>query len=152
FNDVNDIFQAFGNIFGDGVFGDLFGGGRRQGGRKGSDLRFDVTLTLVEAARGVTKTVRFQRQERCQTCQGSGAKPGSNPETCRYWGGEGQVIQAAGFFRMQPTRPACKGKGKTNKHHCADCRGQGMVDKKVERNVSTPAGVDNGNRMRIPGE
>jgi molecular chaperone DnaJ len=153
FNDVNDIFQAFGNIFGEGVFGDLFGGGRSgQRGRKGSDLRIDVTLNLVEAARGVSKTVRFQRQERCGTCNGSGAKPGSTPETCRYCGGQGQVIQSAGIFRMQTTCPSCQGQGQTIKQHCPDCRGQGLVVRQVELNVTIPAGVDTGNRMRLGGQ
>ena len=155
FNDVNDIFQAFGDIFGDGMFGDLFGGGGRRGGRrvqKGSDVRCDLTLDLLEAARGVSKRVKFNRHQRCATCNGSGAKPGSKPETCRYCGGHGQVVQSSGIFRVQTTCPSCRGAGSTVKHPCEACRGEGYVLSQVEREVSIPAGVDDQTRLRITGE
>lgn len=154
FTDVNDIFQAFGDIFGDGMFGDLFGGGRRGGRRvqKGGDVRADVTLDLLEAARGVAKRVKFNRHQRCATCNGSGAKPGSKPETCRYCGGHGQVVQSSGIFRVQTTCPSCRGAGSVIKNPCEACRGEGYVLTQVEREVNIPAGVDDQTRLRITGE
>ena len=126
FNDVNDIFEAFGGIFGEG-FGDIFGRGRGRGGRratKGADVRCDVTLDLIEAARGVTKVVHFERHEECTDCHGSGARPGTKPEKCKYCGGRGQVVQNAGIFRMQTTCPSCHGAGTTISDPCTGCRAQ----------------------------
>jgi molecular chaperone DnaJ len=153
FNDVNDIFEAFGGIFGDGVLGDLFG--RSRGGRrstKGGDVRCDVSLDLLEAARGVTKTVQFERHEQCTTCEGSGARKGTKPETCQYCGGRGQVVQSAGIFRMQTTCPSCHGAGSVIREACTSCRGQGYVRQKVTREVQIPAGVDNDVRLRLSAE
>ncbi|MGE0760197.1 MAG: molecular chaperone DnaJ [Pirellulaceae bacterium] len=153
FTDVEDIFEAFGDIFSGGLFGDLFGrrrGGRRQ--RRGADLRTDVTLDLEEAARGVTRTVEFQRSKRCGTCDGSGAKPGSSPEPCRRCGGHGQVVQSAGFVRVQTTCPSCQGAGSVISHPCDSCRGQGYVATRVKLDVAIPPGVDDGMRVRLPGE
>ncbi|HVX15885.1 MAG TPA: molecular chaperone DnaJ [Pirellulales bacterium] len=155
FGDVNDVFEAFGDIFGEGLFGEIFGGGRRGRGRRarrGSDVRADVTLDLLEAARGATKKIRFERAERCDECQGSGAKPGSKPETCRYCGGQGQVVQSTGIFRVQTTCPACRGAGSTIKDPCPQCRGEGQVRRRVERDVHIPAGVDGDTRLRLGGE
>lgn len=152
FTDVGDIFSAFGDIFGDSLFGDLFGGGRRQRARRGADIQCEVTLDLFEAARGVTKTIDFQRHEACATCSGSGAKPGTKPQRCSYCGGQGQVIQATGIFRVQTTCPACRGSGTTVKDHCPDCKGQGAIRRKVRREVSIPAGIDDGMRLRLAGE
>ncbi|MEO1496055.1 MAG: molecular chaperone DnaJ [Planctomycetota bacterium] len=147
FGDVEDIFSAFGD-----VFGDLFGGGRRGGRRRGRDVRCDVTLSLHEAATGVTKTVTFKRHERCGTCDGSGAAPGSGTETCGYCGGAGRVIQSAGIVRMQTTCPACQGAGQTISEPCRDCRGKGQRLRSVETEVNIPAGVDDGTRVRITGQ
>jgi molecular chaperone DnaJ len=152
FTDVNDIFSAFGDIFGDGIFGDVFGGRRGNRVRKGADVKCEVTLDLLEAARGVTKTIHYHRHETCGDCQGSGARPGSKPETCRYCNGQGQVVQSSGIFRVQTTCPACRGAGKTIKDPCSNCRGSGHVAKKVKRDVSIPAGVDEGTRLRLAGE
>ncbi len=154
FTDVNEIFEAFGDIFGDSVFGDLFGrGGRRRSGvHRGADVKCQVTLDLIEAARGASKTVRFERHAVCATCQGSGAKPGSKPEKCRYCGGRGQVVQSSGFFRMQTTCPSCRGAGSVIKEPCAACRAQGVVLERVAREIRIPAGVDNDMRLRIEGE
>jgi molecular chaperone DnaJ len=152
FTDVNDIFSAFGDIFGDSIFGDVFGGRRGTRVRKGADVKCELTLDLLEAARGVTKTIHYQRHESCTECQGSGAKPGSKPETCRYCGGQGQVVQSSGIFRVQTTCPACRGAGKTIKDPCTNCHGAGRVAKKVKREVSIPAGVDEGTRLRLAGE
>jgi len=151
FTDVNDIFSAFGDIFGDSVFGDLFGGrGRRA--NKGTDVRANITLDLIEAARGVTKTIEFQRHEQCSDCKGSGAKPGTQRSKCSYCGGRGQIIQSTGIFRVQTTCPSCQGAGSTVKEACAHCRGAGYVLHKVRREVSIPAGIDDQMRVRLAGE
>lgn len=153
FRDVNDIFDAFSDIFGESLFGDLFG--RRRGGRrvhKGADIRVDLVLDLIEVAQGTTKTVRFDRHQRCATCEGTGAKPGTQPEMCRYCGGHGQVTQSAGFFTLQTTCPACHGRGSVVREVCPTCRGGGLVVQSVTREVKIPAGVDNQTRLRLQGE
>ncbi|MEX2093204.1 MAG: molecular chaperone DnaJ [Pirellulales bacterium] len=146
FHDVEDIFSAFGDIF-----GDLFGGGRNRP-RKGRDVRSDVTLTLHEAAQGVTKTIEFQRHEKCESCQGTGAAKGSRREVCAYCRGQGRVIQAAGIVRMQTTCPKCHGGGSTVKNPCTSCRGTGQKLKKVVTDVEIPPGVDDEMRVRITGQ
>jgi molecular chaperone DnaJ len=157
FNDVEDIFEAFGDLFGGGMFGDLFGGrggrgGRRRRVRRGADIRCNVTLTLEEAARGVDKDISFRRRVRCQTCSGSGAAPGSQPTTCNTCGGQGQVIQSAGILRVQTACPNCSGTGQQISQPCADCRGSGLQNKRAELTVTIPAGVDDGMRVRVQGE
>ena len=150
FSDVEDIFSAFGDIF-----GDLFGGGGGRGRRrvrKGRDVRADVALTLQEAATGVRKTVKFKRHEPCGKCEGTGAAEGSQRETCNYCGGHGQVVQQAGIVRVQTTCPACKGEGSSVSTPCKPCRGSGQVLKKVEAEVEIPAGVDDGMQVRINGQ
>ncbi|MAT71168.1 MAG: molecular chaperone DnaJ [Planctomycetaceae bacterium] len=147
FADVEDIFGAFGDLF-----GDLFGGrGRSRRVRKGRDVRCETTLTLEEAAVGVTKTVHFQRHEVCETCSGSGAAPGSSRETCSYCGGHGQVIQQAGIVRMQTTCPACHGEGSAVSDPCRDCRGKGRQLHEAEAEVKIPAGIDDGMQIRMTG-
>ncbi len=150
FSDVNDIFAAFGDIFGESAFGDLFGGRRRPS--KGGDVRCDLTLDLLEAARGVTKTIEFQRHEACDECSGSGAKKGTSRTTCTYCAGRGQVVQSTGIFRMQTTCPSCQGVGSVVKEPCAKCRGAAFVLKKVKREIQIPAGIDDQMRIRIAGE
>jgi len=150
FHDVEDIFDMFG-----GLFGDLFGGGGGRRGRRahrGRDIRCDVTLDLEEAARGVKKTVEFERSEACPHCDGSGASPGSSRETCRRCGGHGQVVQAAGILRVQTTCPTCRGAGTVVARPCQKCRGSGFLAGRVQREVQIPAGVDNGIRLRLSGE
>ncbi|WDQ18054.1 molecular chaperone DnaJ [Rhodopirellula sp. P2] len=157
YGDVEDIFEAFGDLFGGG-FGDIFGGGSRRGGggrrrvRRGADVRCDVTLTLEEAARGCHKDIVFRRRVSCDTCDGSGAAAGSEPVTCTMCGGQGQVIQSAGILRVQTTCPTCKGAGKQIGEPCGKCRGTGTQNKKAEMNVEIPAGVDDGMRVRLQGE
>jgi molecular chaperone DnaJ len=154
FHDVGDIFEAFGDIFGGGLFGDLFGGSRRGGRRvrKGGDIRCEVLLDLPEAARGVTRTVQFDRHEKCSTCNGSGARPGTQREPCQYCGGQGRVVQSTGIFSLQSTCPSCNGKGAVVRNPCSDCRGSGYIAKTVSRDVKVPAGVDTQTRLRLQGE
>ena len=127
-------------------------GGRRGRARSGADVRADVELDLREAASGVTKSIHFDRHEFCSTCHGSGAKPGTQPERCRYCGGRGTVVQSSGIFSVQTTCPSCRGAGSTIRDACIVCRGTGAVQKRVTRDVPIPAGVDDGTRLRIPGE
>lgn len=153
FHDVEDILEAFGDVFGGGIFGDFFGGGRRgRRAHRGQDIRCDVTLDLEEAAKGVTKVVEFERSRACTKCEGTGAAPGASRETCRRCGGHGQVVQAAGILRVQTTCPTCRGAGSVVAHPCPECRGSGYRAGKVKREVPIPAGVDNGVRLRLSGE
>lgn len=154
FNDISDIFEAFGDLFGGGIFGEALGGGRRRGqrARKGRDVFCAVRMTLLEAARGVTRSVTFERHEPCGECDGSGARSGSTPEVCDYCGGQGQVLQSAGVFRLQSTCPACRGAGRIVRDRCPACGGEGVRLERVERRVTIPAGVDADVRVRLAGE
>jgi molecular chaperone DnaJ len=152
FQDVGDIFEAFGDLFGD--FG-MFGGGRKargRGVRRGANLRAGVTIDLAEAAEGTTRTLEIDRRELCDACDGSGAKPGTTPETCHYCGGQGQVVQTQGFFRLQTTCPACGGAGQVIRDKCQKCAGSGRQSKRVKLEVKVPAGVDNGMQLCLRGE
>ncbi|ADB17691.1 chaperone protein DnaJ [Pirellula staleyi DSM 6068] len=149
FHDVEDIFEAFG-----GIFGDLFGGGGRRGGkrqRRGQNIRVDVTLDLEEAARGVKRTVEFPRSKSCETCSGSGSRPGAQKATCRRCNGHGQVVQSMGFVRVQTTCPGCNGSGSMITDPCESCRGGGYVQKMEQLEVSIPAGIDDGMQVRLSG-
>ncbi|MDG2385038.1 MAG: molecular chaperone DnaJ [Pirellulaceae bacterium] len=155
FDNVEDIFDAFGDLFGGGgVFGDIFGGGRGRGARRhrGNDVKCEVALTLNEAAQGVTKKVHFGRHEACESCRGSGSKPGASGETCRRCNGHGQVVQSAGILRVQTTCPTCHGAGKVISDPCDFCHGAGALANQVELEVAIPAGVDDGMRVRLSGE
>jgi molecular chaperone DnaJ len=111
-----------------------------------------VTLTLHEAATGTKKDVEFHRHEPCEICQGSGAKPGTRKEICNYCQGHGQVVQAAGFVRIQTTCPSCHGEGSRITTPCPKCEGRGLGLKRVATQVAIPAGVDEGTRIRITGQ
>ena len=154
FRDISDIFEAFGDIFGGGLFGDLFGstGRGRRRVRRGADIRCQIVLDLAEAARGASKTIQFSRHEVCANCGGSGARPGTQPEPCQYCGGRGRVIQSTGIFSLQTTCPSCHGKGAVIRHPCSCCGGAGYVPQKVTRDVPVPAGVDNDTPLRLRGE
>lgn len=152
FRDVNDIFAAFRDIFSDSMFGDFFGGSRGGRVRRGANVRCDAVLDLHEAATGVTKTVQFERHETCSACRGSGAKPGTQPERCRYCGGRGQVVQSTGIFSIQTTCPSCRGEGSIIREPCHECRGSGYVLARVTREVKIPPGVDDNSRLRLQGE
>jgi molecular chaperone DnaJ len=145
---------SFADIFGD-VFGDIFGGGGRRGGThafRGSDLRYNLELTLEEAVRGTEVRIRVPTLESCGTCHGSGAKPGTQASTCTTCGGHGQVRMQQGFFSIQQTCPACRGSGKVIKDVCDSCHGQGRVRISKTLSVKVPAGVDEGDQIRLSGE
>ena len=144
---------SFSDIFGD-VFGDNFGGdgGGRQGPQRGSDLRYTMEVSLEEAVRGATREIKVPTLQHCDTCDGSGAKPGTNPVTCGSCGGSGQVRMQQGFFQVQQTCPKCRGRGKTISDPCIDCRGQGLLEKTKTLSVKVPPGVDTGDRIRLSRE
>lgn len=141
----------FNDIFGD-VFGDIFGGGRRQRAARGSDLRYNMELTLEEAVRGVSKEIRIPVLQECEVCHGSGAKAGSQPQTCPTCRGAGQVQMRQGFFTVQQPCPTCHGRGTIIKDPCKACHGHGRVEKAKTLSVKIPAGVDTGHRVRLVGE
>lgn len=145
---------SFSDIFGD-VFGDIFGGGGgggRRGPQRGSDLRYTLEISLEEAVRGTTTSIKVPSLQHCTTCDGSGAKPGTSPVSCGSCGGSGQVRMQQGFFQVQQTCPKCRGRGKTISDPCVDCRGQGLVEKTKTLSVKVPPGVDTGDRIRLSGE
>lgn len=142
----------FSDIFGD-VFGDIFGGGRRQQRpSRGSDLQYNMELTLEEAVRGVTKEIRIPTLESCDVCHGSGAKPGTSADTCPTCHGMGQVHMRQGFFSVQQPCPTCHGRGKVIKDPCNKCHGHGRVERYKTLSVKIPAGIDTGDRVRLSGE
>jgi molecular chaperone DnaJ len=147
--------DAFGDIFGD-VFGDIFGGGRRGGGRsqvfRGADLRYELELDLNQAVFGHSVEIEVPKLAECETCHGSGAAKGSKPVTCDTCDGAGQVRISQGFFQLQQTCPRCRGSGKIIKNPCDTCLGQGRVRRTRKLAVKVPAGVDNGDRIRLSGE
>jgi molecular chaperone DnaJ len=151
-----DIFEAFGDIFGgsESPFGDFFGvsRGQRRGPQRGASLRVEFEIDFKEAALGIKKTIELQRHERCATCSGSGAKPGTSPTACQQCGGRGVVARNAGFFMLQSSCPACGGAGTRITSPCASCKGQGLVRQKREIEVTIPAGIENGTRMRVSGQ
>ena len=144
-------FGDFGNIF-EEIFG---GGGRRGGGGpqvyRGADLSYSLEITLEEAAAGVTKNLRIPAWDTCDTCHGSGAKPGTQPITCTTCHGSGQVSQRMGPFAMQQTCPTCHGTGKIIPEPCTTCHGRGRVQKNKTLEVQIPAGIDSGMRIRSSG-
>lgn len=145
-------FDGFADAFSD-IFGDIFGGAR--GGRsnvyRGADLRYNLEITLEEAARGAEKTIRIPTVEECETCHGSGAKPGTQPQTCATCSGSGQVRIQQGFFSIQQTCPKCHGTGRTISDPCNSCRGAGRVKSHKTLEVKIPAGIDEGMRLRHAG-
>lgn len=143
----------FGDIFGD-VFGDIFGGGARQRGgpQRGADLKYTLAMDLEQAVKGTTTKIRVPTLVACKPCSGSGAKPGSKPAQCKTCGGAGQVRMQQGFFSVQQGCPTCRGRGTVISDPCTACRGQGRVEEEKVLSVKVPAGVDNGDRIRLGGE
>ncbi len=142
---------SFSDIFGD-VFGDIFGGGGRQRVYRGADLQYNLEVSLEDAVKGTTATIRIPSKVRCDTCGGSGARAGTKPETCTTCGGVGQVRMQQGFFSVQQTCPSCRGAGKIIRDPCTSCRGSGWKDEQKTLSVKIPAGVDSGDRIRLSGE
>lgn len=146
----------FSDIFGD-IFGDFFGGGRKgrssNGPMKGANIRTSVRITFEEAVFGVDKEIELTLKDECKTCHGSGAKPGTSPETCSKCGGKGQVVFTQqsffGTVRNVQTCPDCNGTGKVIKDKCTDCNGSGFIASRKKIQVSVPAGIDNGQSVRI---
>src|SRR3569832_242864 len=150
FGGIEDI---LGDLFG---FGDVFGGGRggtrRSSAQRGADLRYDLEITLEEAASGMTAQLRIPRLESCDTCKGSGAASGSQAESCSTCAGSGQVRYQQGYFSVSRTCHVCRGTGKVIKNPCNDCRGTGRVEREKQLEVKVPAGVETGSRIRVSGE
>ena len=150
--DFEDIFSSFGDIF-----GDMFGFGRgeaqrsKQGPTRGSDLRYDLSISFMDAVHGISKDIEVERPDTCWTCEGTGLRPGYKAETCSTCHGRGQVVRAQGFFRMSTTCPQCRGEGERIKDPCADCDGAGLVKSKKKVSLKIPAGVDTGAKMRLQG-
>ncbi|TET37150.1 MAG: molecular chaperone DnaJ [Planctomycetota bacterium] len=152
FSSVEDIIES---LFGsDSFFSDLlgFGSRRRRGPRAGASLRIELEITLEETATGAAKTVEISKHDTCETCEGSGAKPGTEPEVCNTCEGVGEVEQSQGFFRLRTTCPSCGGRGKTIKHRCKTCKGSGRIMVKKSLEINIPAGIEDGMRLRITGE
>jgi len=150
FGGIEDI---LGDLFG---FGDVFSGGRagsrRSAAQRGADLRYDLEITLEEAADGMTAQLRIPRLEGCDTCKGSGAATGTQAESCQTCGGTGQVRYQQGFFSVARTCHACRGAGRVIKNPCSDCDGAGRVEREKQMEVKIPAGVETGSRLRVQGE
>lgn len=144
---------GFGDVFGD-MFGDIFGGGGggRQRQRRGSDMRYNLSLSLEDAVRGTEVNITVPRMSSCKTCGGSGAKKGSSPSQCGTCHGQGQVRMQQGFFSVQQACPQCQGSGSIIKDPCGDCHGQGLVKENKKLSVKIPAGVDEGDQIRLSGE
>ncbi|MES2316515.1 MAG: molecular chaperone DnaJ [Pseudomonadota bacterium] len=145
---------GFADSFGD-IFGDIFGGGRRGSAGpqvyRGADLRYNLEITLEQAAHGFDTTIRVPSWDKCDTCHGTGAKPGTSPTTCTTCAGHGQVRMQQGFFSIQQTCPKCHGNGKVITDPCAPCGGQGRIKRNKTLEVKIPAGIDNGMRIRSSG-
>jgi molecular chaperone DnaJ len=148
---------GFGDAFGD-IFGDIFGGGGAGRGRgagpqvyRGADLRYNLEITLEQAAHGFDTTIRVPSWDKCETCHGTGAKPGTAPVTCSTCAGHGQVRMQQGFFSIQQTCPKCHGSGKIIPEPCAACSGAGRIKRNKTLEVKIPAGIDNGMRIRSTG-
>jgi molecular chaperone DnaJ len=150
-------FGGFGDIFGD-IFGEVFGAQGARGGRagsramRGSDLRYNLKVKFEEAAFGCEKTVNLPRESACQTCHGTGAKPGTQPEVCKGCGGAGEIRFQQGFFTLSKTCPECGGQGTIIKSKCSDCSGAGRKSETVRLQVKVPAGINVGQKLKLRGE
>jgi len=147
FQGTDDIFSAFGDLF-----GDFFGGGRARGPRRGGDVQVETSLSFAEAVHGCQKDVTFARNISCDDCSGSGAASGTQPTTCGQCKGSGQVVHSQGFFMVQATCPGCKGQGRVIKNKCKACKGVGTQAEESSISVSVPAGVDRGQVLRLAGK
>ena len=150
FTGFEDILGGLGDIFG---IGEMFGGQRRRGGpQRGADLRYDLEISFDESAKGVETTIQIPRNETCETCHGSGAAPGSKPQTCPQCQGRGQLRYQQGFFTVARTCGQCRGSGTIISSPCTACRGSGRVQQQRKLTVKIPAGIASGQRLRLSGE
>ncbi len=151
FRGFEDIFSSFGDIF-EEFFG--FGGGRRSrtAARRGADLRYDLTISFMDAAFGTDTEIEVEKLQNCPTCQATGCEPGTYPEECRQCGGTGQISRTQGFFSIRTSCPHCRGEGRSITHPCPDCRGTGQVERVEKVSVKIPPGVDTGTRLRLASE
>lgn len=152
FGGFEDIFSSFGDIFED-FFG--FGSNSRSGRsrvQRGSDLRYDLSISFMDAAFGTETEIDVEKMETCTTCEGSGCEPGTYPETCGSCNGHGQVSRSQGFFTVRTTCPTCRGAGQTIVNPCTSCRGAGQIKTSKKVSVKIPGGVDTGSRLRLSGE
>ncbi|MEX2270117.1 MAG: molecular chaperone DnaJ [Vicinamibacterales bacterium] len=150
FADFGDLFSNLGDVFG---FGDILGGrGRRGGPQRGSDLRYDLEIPFEESFKGTETSIQIPRDETCETCSGSGAAPGTQPETCTDCSGRGQLRYQQGFFTVARPCPHCRGTGRVIKTPCTACRGQGRIAQERTLKIKIPAGIDNGQQIRLYGE
>ncbi|MDE3165132.1 MAG: molecular chaperone DnaJ [Acidobacteriota bacterium] len=150
-----EAFADFSDILGDFFgFGDLFGGGRRSRTRaqRGEDVRYDLELAFEDAMFGMSAEIQVPRMERCEHCRGAGSEPGSGPSQCPTCHGRGEVLYQQGFLSIRRTCSTCNGNGQIIRNPCADCRGQGYTQVQRKLKVNIPAGVDDGNRLRLSGE
>jgi molecular chaperone DnaJ len=143
--------EAFGDIFGD-IFGGATRGGRGAGAFRGADLRYNMEITLEQAARGFDTDIRVPAWDNCEVCSGSGARPGTKAKTCGTCGGSGAVRMTQGFFSIQQTCPTCHGSGRVIPEPCTSCHGDGRVKRNKVLEVSIPAGIDEGQRIRLSGK
>ena len=152
FGDLGGFQDLFNDLFGD-IFGGGGRGGRRRGrGQRGADLRYNLEVDLLEVLHGCEPTIEIPKMRPCETCEGSGAEEGSEPQTCTRCQGAGQIIFQQGFFRVNRTCDLCGGAGEVIEDHCRDCRGAGRIEGLQTISVKVPAGVDNGSRLRLVGE
>ncbi|PRQ09634.1 molecular chaperone DnaJ [Enhygromyxa salina] len=152
FSGTDEIFAHFGDLFGD-LFGNLAGGGgrRRAGPQRGADLKMAMEIPFMEAVEGSEHEITVPKRVECDSCDGTGAEPGTSPIACPDCNGRGQVIHAQGFFRVQTTCPRCRGRGQVIQTPCHSCSGSGAVQKESKLTVRIPAGVDDGQTLRVPG-
>lgn len=152
FSSAQDIFSAFSDIFGGGIFDNFFGQGGNSRAKQGRHLRADVTLTLDEVLTGVEKDVSVELEDLCRSCEGSGAKSGTKKTTCKTCGGAGQVHVQKGFFAIRTHCPDCRGTGEKIAHPCPACRGSGREHRTRKMSVQVPAGIEDETRLRLPGQ
>jgi molecular chaperone DnaJ len=156
FGNFEDIFDAFGDIFGGGggggIFEEFFGGGRQQAAKRGASLRCDVTLDFKEVATGIEKTIEITKRDFCEECRGTGARKGTSPVSCPYCKAKGEIHQRQGFFTIRTTCPKCQGNGKIIETPCGKCGGHGMYPKKSNIKVQIPAGIEEDSRLRVAGQ
>ncbi len=155
FSGMDDIFASFGDIFEEFFGGGLGFGGRshpRRRGRAGGDLRHEIKVTFEESAKGVEKEISVTKQTVCETCKGSGQKPGTERKACRQCEGHGQVTHRQGFFILQTTCPVCHGEGSVIEESCPECKGRGRVQKKKKLSVKVPPGIEDGMSLVLRSE